>query len=244
MVITTGNNFSLSGPIQFMYFMISSISNAVNHYFRITLDNINGIGNCVTFNFCTKPSASSLGTIIPPTHFDTQIQCYGGDTSNASDGQGKMVIRASNIGINTLPSSSYTFDINGDTHCSSLRCNNAVINNGISVFTLVCDNFQSPNTTLDLNNNLQNVYNMDGAGNLFLRSVTAIDHDTLDQTAIEPSFIATKTAYVSNIQFSDGTIISTSTGGPTTSSIISLLKGSQLNLGAVQFTVTNNGNDT
>jgi len=113
--VTSGGNFALSGPIDYLYFLISNISNTLHHFFRIQLSNASALGHTIALNFCTKSPSSVL-----TTGYDTQILCYGGDPTAGQNGKGTMVLNADKIGINrTTPS--YTLDVNGTINCGELR---------------------------------------------------------------------------------------------------------------------------
>jgi hypothetical protein len=118
-VVTTGNNFVLSGPLQYLFFLIQSVTNPFYHFFRISFNNVISIGESVSLNFCTKsPTTGKL------TEYDTQILCYGGDTSTGAstigtNGQGTMILNAKRIGINKINPTS-ELDVNGVINCTAL----------------------------------------------------------------------------------------------------------------------------
>ena len=113
--VTSGGNFALSGPIDYLYFLISNISNTLHHFFRIQLSNASALGHTIALNFCTKSPSSVL-----TTGYDSQILCYGGDPTSGQNGKGTMVLNADKVGINrTTPT--YTLDVNGTINCGDLK---------------------------------------------------------------------------------------------------------------------------
>lgn len=114
-VVTSGRNFALSGPIEYLYFLISNINNTLQHFFRIQLSTVGAFGHTIALNFCTKPPSSTL-----TTEYDTQILSYGGDPTSGQSGQGTMVLNAKKVGIDQK-SPLYTLDVNGTINCNKIR---------------------------------------------------------------------------------------------------------------------------
>jgi hypothetical protein len=114
--VSAGNNFVMTGPIEYLFFLIQSVTNPVYHFFRISFESLNpGNKQAISLNFCTKPPTS-----VNSTKYDTQIMCYDGDPSSGQDGQGSMILNAKYIGINKS-NPSYNLDVDGTINCTKLK---------------------------------------------------------------------------------------------------------------------------
>ena len=201
-VVTTGNNFVLSGPLQYLFFLIQSVTNPFYHFFRISFNNVISIGESVSLNFCTKsPTTGKL------TEYDSQIICYGGDTSTGgattgTNGQGIMVLNARRIGVNKLNPTT-VLDVNGDINCTNLNVYNGNITSGIPINMeyIMSNGIESKNKyNLIVGNNLVPFFKINNTSAKF-NNFIIVDNsaDQNDSTTVSYNYITTRTLNTTDV---------------------------------------------
>lgn len=193
-VVTTGNNFVLSGPLHYLFFLIQSVTNPFYHFFRISFNNV-AIGESISLNFCTKsPDTGKL------TEYDSQILCYGGDTSTGAstigtNGKGIMVLNAKRVGINKL-NPLEDLDVNGTINCTKLNVYDGFITSGspINMEKIMSNSIESKTkfSMIDGSNNSVSYFKINNTSATFNNSITVQNAaDQSDSTTISYHEIST-----------------------------------------------------